>query len=320
MKRLQKTFLMVGAKVLLLGGIVYAIMENVKLAEVSRLLSDIRLGFFCLALGCTFLVPGVLALRLQYVSGVPFRAMLACILKAYFFNNVLPAQIGGDVYKMYFLSKTLGTKSRAVALVTGDRVIGITGLIGMSVFNVIVGYSYFPDSRVHLAIGLYLAILLVFLAGVLLVPDAWLATRHLPPKLAGLSLKIRCTRDHVRQTLGHRFVKGLVLTVMAYLLLIIGNVFAMRALGIRVDVAASFLYVPVISVAAVTLPISFNGLGVRESLFVVFFGAIGYTNEDALTLALIGLVGMLAVAAAGGILVLIRHEPVRRIRQYESLG
>ena len=78
----------------------------------------------------------------------------------------------------------------------------------------------------------------------------------------------------------------------------------MKALRLRVDPLASCLYVPVISLAVMTAPISFNGLGVRESLGIVFFGMAGYSPEQALGLAMISLLGILGISVMGGALVL----------------
>ena len=59
-----------------------------------------------------------------------------------------------------------------------------------------------------------------------------------------------------------------------------------RALALDVPVAAVAVFVPLISLAGM-LPVSVNGLGVREALYILLFGRIGVPVETAVSLALL---------------------------------
>ena len=250
------------AKLVVLGAIVWIVWRHVEWGKLWLTLRGVRPAFFALSLACLFVVPVVLALRLSYVSKLPLRPLILCVVKSCFFNSLFVAQVGGDVYKIYFLSGVVRDRKRAIAFVAGDRVIGITGLVGLSLLNVTVGGRYFRDPRIHISVVLYLSALVMIFATIFLVPDNWLRGFDRYPRIGSLLAKIRRTRAYA-------------------------------------------LYVPVISVAAVTLPISFNGLGVRESLFILFFGLAGYTAEEGLALGMVGLVGMTVVAIGGGVLVVV---------------
>jgi len=58
------------------------------------------------------------------------------------------------------------------------------------------------------------------------------------------------------------------------------------ALNISIDIRYLYMVVPLIYLTE-TLPISINGLGVREGAFVFFFFQAGYTKEEALAVALL---------------------------------
>jgi uncharacterized membrane protein YbhN (UPF0104 family) len=271
-------------------------------------------GYLSLGIGSMSLMPILLAIRLAYVARTNRLGMTACIFKAFFFNNLIPAQIGGDLYKIVFLNKRLGEKERVLAAVFGDRLIGITGLLSLSIVCVVLGYRFFTDLRIWMALGVYLAIVLGIYVTVFFLPLAWLHRLLDRKRLRVLMEKIDQTRKYVRQILSDRLWVGLGLTYAAYGMLIIVNTLIMKSLGLKVDPLASLLYIPVISVAVITLPISFNGLGVRESLFILFFRMAGYTEEQALAMALMNLLSLLIVSVIGGLLMLVGGENPAAIR------
>lgn len=301
-------------KGIVLAGMTYLIARNIDLGKLATMVWAVHPGYFLLAMTCMFIVPVMLALRLKYVSGVAFGPLLVCVTKSYFFNNLFVAQIGGDIYKIYFLSGAVREKKRAVALVVGDRVIGLTGLVGLSLVNVLVGYKYFGDPRVYVGVAVYLLIVILLFAGIFLMPGNWLTASKRWPRLGVLLEKINGMRIYAKDTVSRKLVVGVLLTVLSYFLVAGVNTFAMRALHLRVDMIASVLYIPVISIAVVTLPISFNGLGVRESLFIVFFAMAGFTNEEGLAMAAVSLVGILLVSLVGGLLVFVTGDSLRAIK------
>ena len=73
-----------------------------------------------------------------------------------------------------------------------------------------------------------------------------------------------------------------------------------RALGLTFPVAALAVFVPLISLGAM-LPLSINGLGVRDALYLLLFGRLGTPPDVAISLALLYLAVTIVV------------EPARRI-------
>jgi hypothetical protein len=66
---------------------------------------------------------------------------------------------------------------------------------------------------------------------------------------------------------------------LAFQLLVIAVVFLnARALNLVVPISAVAVFVPLISLAGM-VPVSVNGLGVREALYILLFGQIGVTAE-----------------------------------------
>jgi len=84
-----------------------------------------------------------------------------------------------------------------------------------------------------------------------------------------------------------------------------------RALGIPVPLAAYFVIVPAVMLFA-ALPITMNGLGVRELGFVGLLGAQGVPTDTATVFALLAFVGTLGFAVAGGVVFLWGGGPSAR--------
>jgi hypothetical protein len=71
-----------------------------------------------------------------------------------------------------------------------------------------------------------------------------------------------------------------------------------RSLGIPIDLPHLALLVPV-SFVVQMLPISINGLGVREAFFGLYFGRLGLPLHSALLLSLGGAAAVMVVSIAG---------------------
>ena len=304
MKNAAYKILPIIGKTIVLLSLTYVIAKNVDFQRVVETFANMNWGFFSLAVAMMFLMPLLLAIRLAYVASLPMAGMLLCILKSYFFNNFFPAQIGGDFYKVYYLTKIFGEKKKATAVIIGDRIIGISGLILFCLTNVLLGWKYFTDPRIYAGVGLYVLAVMVGLAAVFLLPESWFVIVGRLLKLHSLMDKLHKIRLYAKDALRTKFMLGLILTFAAYGMLVLVNIMAMLAFNYRVAVMASVLYIPVISIAVITLPISFNGLGVRESLFILFFGMAGYTPDEGLTMAIVNLLCLLAVSVAGALLLL----------------
>jgi hypothetical protein len=75
------------------------------------------------------------------------------------------------------------------------------------------------------------------------------------------------------------------------------------ALGLRVGWGEVVVFLPLHTVVS-ALPVSVNGLGVREANLVGFFRVVGLTEEQGAALALLHLVWLYATAVPGGLLLL----------------
>jgi hypothetical protein len=81
-----------------------------------------------------------------------------------------------------------------------------------------------------------------------------------------------------------------------------------RALRIPLAVQAAFLMVPLCTLLQ-AVPISFNGWGLREGLFAVYFAQVGLPRESALAFSLVGAGLMVVLSLSGAVAWLARSQP-----------
>ena len=74
-----------------------------------------------------------------------------------------------------------------------------------------------------------------------------------------------------------------------------------HSLRIPLPLSASFLIVPLCTLLQ-TVPISFNGWGIRQSVFIVYFAQLGLSRDSALAFSLAG-AGLIVLLSLSGAVV-----------------
>jgi uncharacterized protein (TIRG00374 family) len=235
----------------------------------------------------------------------PMKRLSASYLVATFFNNFLPSNIGGDVIRVRDSSRLTGSTTTALAVVAIDRIIGLGALYVLALTAYIFGG---PDVRhltgarlVIVGLGLFFGYLAyVFfrpgqasrmVAAVGLARSQW-AIEHFETVQASV---------HVyRQRVGA--VWAAFAASVALQTIVICYYFAIaQALRIELPLAACFLMVP-LCVLVQTVPVSFNGWGIREAVFVHFFRQIGLPGDSAIAFSLLG-AGLIVLLSLSGAVV-----------------
>jgi hypothetical protein len=77
--------------------------------------------------------------------------------------------------------------------------------------------------------------------------------------------------------------------------------FVARALHVPLPLGVCFLMVPLCTLVQ-TVPVSFNGWGIRESVFALYFAQVGLPRESALAFSLVG-AGLIVLLSLSGAIV-----------------
>jgi uncharacterized membrane protein YbhN (UPF0104 family) len=235
---------------------------------------------------------------------VGLRALVRSYLVATFFNNFLPSNIGGDVIRIKDTVTAAGSRTLAATIVLLDRGIGLLGLLVVGALGeTLVGRAARGSLPVGPAILWSLALAgLGGLAALVVAPT--LVSRLLHPlraihhdwvderlnRLVAMFARFRARPGSIVLCLGGA------IAVQAILV----GFYAAVAASLRIPVPAAHLAVLVpLSFIVQMLPISMNGLGVREATFAAYFRLLGLPIESALALSLLGSATILVFSLSG---------------------
>ena len=232
---------------------------------------------------------------------IAFGRLLYLYLAGTFFNTFLPTGIGGDVVKIIELSPQRGG-AQAFSTVLADRLTGILGSSLIALIVAIVDPADVPPDVRAIVIAVSAAVLL---ASLLLTQRRLLdrVLTRLPfwSKLPKKLLKIY--EALTSYSLGA--IARSTLISLPFTLTLIGTQYAL-ALGLGVDAPVRYfaLFIPMVALIQL-LPISFNGLGVREGAFQVLFGTVGVAEAQAVAMSLMYYIVRVATGLLGGLVYLI---------------
>ncbi len=284
---------------------------------------------YLIAAFCMFYI-GYLVIALRWQSllrAQNIHASLSYLLESFtiamLFNNLLPSTIGGDAYRMYDIWKIGGNKSQSFSIILIDRCFGMFALVCYGFVAAILAEEVreaIPGLVIYL--GGILVAMLVFMwmvfgsgAGIL---DWFL---NLNVRLLSLPQRI-ITKLTSGLTLfrgrGGVLVRALLLSFVLQLNVIIHFIIITYALNIDVPWAGMFIIIP-LATLVMLLPVSINGVGVREAIFIFFFALYGVMAESAIAFAWVALAMLLAQGVIGGIVFILRRRKPGN-NSHNSLG
>lgn len=246
-------------------------------SRVIDALRGTRLGWFLPAAAVNVATIPLMAWRWQLLLGSKrIRIGIGWLTRTYFvalfFGLFLPAAVGGDAVRAIELGRRSGDAPEAVASVLIDRLVGVVGLVGLAVVGIAAGAGGSHRPLVVAAEGGFglaaCGVLgLLFSSRVRGLAASVLEPRGGSGRLAAGGRYFDALHDyrHHRSTLAAVSVLALVVQLAR-----VGSIWMLsRALGLDLPAGLLLVTAPVLF-AALILPVSLNGIGVREAVFVEF--------------------------------------------------
>jgi uncharacterized protein (TIRG00374 family) len=229
---------------------------------------------------------------------VKLSTLTSHYLAGLFVGNVLPSTIGGDVLRISRVSNNTGSTTTAFASVALERLTGFVALPLLVFVGFLLKPSLLDEDNAWIAL-LVAGITLGALSLILIV------TGH--PRLAGrFADNTNWTRfigaihlgvDNLRRR--PRMAFSVLLTAVIYQAsVVVAVALVFRTLDLPVPIAAAFSFVAAVAMVQV-LPLSFNGLGVREGMLVLFLVPLGVSRGQAIAAGLLWFASMLIVSMCG---------------------
>jgi len=230
-------------------------------------------------------------LRAQGIR-VPFGALLQFLFTGFFFNNFLPANVGGDVIRGYGLARYTDRAADSAVSVVVDRIVGLLAYMSTAFVAAIIVVNLSSGQGLQKLEWVAFVTLLALLAAfaVLLsrrlraVLSRLFALRWLSP-LAPLWNRISSAFDAYRfqyRALALAFglaLLGIVCTAFV-------NWFLSQSMGGLMPLPTIFLLNPLIALVLM-LPISIGGIGVSQAAYPFFYGLAGVPPSHALAVSLL---------------------------------
>jgi len=295
--------------------------------EVSKLLQA-DFGMMALAVGIFILSNFLGALQWQKLlhgQDIAFAYTRAANLYfiGLFFNNFLPSSLGGDVVKIYSLSRVEKKGREGLAATFVDR---FAGLFLLALFALAASTWLLATGVQTVKQDILIYIIVVFVIFILAI--AFLFSRRISrlvyevflARFNPLGLKDKFREGHeFFHTYRHQYrLAGEVffLSLAIQLARVAVHYFCALSIGFQISFIYFLVFVPLIAMAAV-IPISFGGLGVREStapfLFssVAAIAAVDPRGSLAVTTQLLASLVGIMVGLIGGVLFILTRTSAK---------
>lgn len=272
-------------------------------AQIAGAFRGLRLELWLAALGVYLGTQVISSLRWQLLArALGLGRSLAQLTGFYFvgmyFNLLLPTSVGGDVVRAYYLDGRSGRRLAAFASVAADRASGLMALLVMACVAAALAPAEWPGwvrasvwlSGVGFGVGA--------LAG-------WLVARRASPagRLGRLAEAIGLYARRPRLLLATTFMSVLVQAGNVAVVWLVG-----RGVGAPVPGAYYWVVVPMVTLLTL-LPVSVNGMGVREGGMALFLAPLGVERGTALGVAFLWFLVFMAAGLCGGVIYLLGCFP-----------
>jgi uncharacterized protein (TIRG00374 family) len=216
-----------------------------------------------------------------------------------FFNYFLPTSIGGDIIRTYELTRIYPQVELALASVVMTRVTGFFGLL----LTLAISSTFYPKAggivdilKSVLLAGCAVAIVgsaIIFSVAPLKI-TAFLGT-GLSQRVNGFLMAIQTYRRHQVALLTGTLLAVLFQVATAFVYYSI-----LLALNLHISIVYLLVFIPLVGLVAM-VPLSLNGLGLREGSLVMLLSKAGIAAADGLSVALLALTISVGNALLGGL-------------------
>lgn len=309
-----KATLILTAKVVVSTGLLAFFLSRVDFGRFWGTLRDANLSWVGVALLAYLVGQIISAVRWTVLSrplgfNMALSGMTAYYFIGMFFNLFAPGTVGGDLSKIYYLTRE-GQKTgeanwgaatvRATVSVVADRAVGMCVLVWLGATGLFL-FSQYPIQPVVRSVTLALASGL--LLGGLALP--WIV-RKLPQDSHPLVEKLRVALQSYSGQL-RALPIAMALSLAVHLIQAWMHVVMGKALNMDLPFSYCLILYPLVGTFS-AIPISFGGIGIRESGYMFLLAALGFGTEKGIAFGLLLFLIVALDSLIGGVLFLIKRK------------
>ena len=249
------------------------------------------------------------------LKALKIKQTVGFLIKSYlvgtFFNQFLPTIVGGDMIRAIDLSDPCQSLTKSLTIILLERFIGIIALLSLVNVGFIFRMRYIHEVTywpIYVQIAFIIGIIIVLLTES--IEDEKVEHHFSNNFIKKILYKILLVLNTLKKFRSHPLplFKAFILSVTLQLIFILHYYFLSLSIGLHVSYTYLLIIIPIIFLLSM-LPVSINGIGLRESLFIYFFSKIGVAPEKSLTICILGFTITLFYGLIGGLIYMSRKEP-----------
>ena len=235
-----------------------------------------------------------------------YREFVAYCFVGMFTNLFLPGLIGGDAARAFYLGRRCGRLGAATAATVADRGSGLLALFWLAGACALLPIGRLLPKPITTPV---IAVAGLTILGYVFTPLIASLLQRIPGRIATV---IAAVLPYLNRPAS--LIPAIVLSFALQVLLAIGQYALAVGLGLGISLWLLVLCVPIANVFA-SLPLTINGLGVRESAYVVLLGSAGMRDTDAIALGLLWFACTTVAGLVGGVVFVSSDLPKIRLEK-----
>jgi len=316
MPKRKKFFIFVLKFIFSLSIIAFILVKKTPISDIGASIKEANLFLIGLSFSLHSLGLFISAYRWQILihaqgDHVPLGFLAKSYLVGNFFNLFLPSRFGGDIVRIWDGSRHSKSVLKSTAIVFVERLSGIIVLLifalGVSLIRLDIAQRL-PVIWISLGVGfLGLSAILCFFLPLTkklidLIPQSGVFGKT--------KRKIFEFREivFVYKEKKQAFLKALFWAFLLQINVILHYYLVGKALHIDIPLIDYFIFIPIVLIL-LTIPITINGLGLREALYMTIFASYGILNSSAVSFSLVADIAFtFIIGIIGGIIYAFRKQ------------
>ncbi len=304
-------------RILITVFILFLIFKNIDTSQLFKILKNSNIFLLFLGVITIGIVCFIVALRWQlvlklYNFNVSIWKAFRIYNIAFFFNNFLPSTVGMDFIRGAYIVSDERRIADVISSIIIERWIGLLGIIVYISLTPLIFFKY-GVTKYFLYVSI-IGILSSIIFLTVIISDkifnffiflfSKIKILKIGEKINSLMYSLRIIKHRKRD-----LVYNLLLSIMIQVVFVITNHLIVISQGLSVKLIDEIIYVPFISIISM-IPITINGLGLREWAYINFFRLT--TKEEIVSLSLTFFLVSVLYSIVGGFLFIFYKQNIKK--------